>query len=403
MKVLVKTVTGKSVFEVNVEESGTVADLKQQLEKDYSVNSIVYKGKVLSDASASLTSVGIVENVTCVMVGKKNTAPAPAPAAEASKPAEEEPKKEEAAAPAAPTPDAPAAAASEAAASAAGAFVTGNELDETVEMIMAMGDWPKEKVIQALQAGYNNPDRAVDFLLSGHIPQVAPPQAPAAPAASGEPVAPEAAAPQATPVLNVPGIGEVTPQQIAAIMAILQQGREGQAPPSPEALQRFLAGLGQLMQTGVSGGARPAASPAAGGAAGAAPAGGESQLAQALAQIPELPQIRQAVAADPRMLERVMSTLREQDPNLFQLINDNQQEFLSILRNGLPGQQAAGSAPQVPPGAVVITEADRQAITRLQQLGFTEQQAAQAYLIADRNEELAANMLFDGGMNMDQD
>ena len=43
------------------------------------------------------------------------------------------------------------------------------------------------------------------------------------------------------------------------------------------------------------------------------------------------------------------------------------------------------------------------AVQRLQALGFSQQQAAQAFLACDRNEMLAANMLMDGGFAEDED
>jgi len=45
-----------------------------------------------------------------------------------------------------------------------------------------------------------------------------------------------------------------------------------------------------------------------------------------------------------------------------------------------------------------VTPEELEAITRLTQLGFPKHRAAEAYFACDKNEELAANLLFDSGM-----
>ena len=48
-------------------------------------------------------------------------------------------------------------------------MVVGPELEATVTEICNMG-FPREKVIQALRAAYNVPERAIEYLFSG-IPE----------------------------------------------------------------------------------------------------------------------------------------------------------------------------------------------------------------------------------------
>lgn len=63
---------------------------------------------------------------------------------------------------------------------------------------------------------------------------------------------------------------------------------------------------------------------------------------------------------------------------------------------GFPGGQPGGQGGH--PGAIRVTQEEMDAINRLVSLGFPKHKAAEAYFACDKNEELAANYLFETGI-----
>ena len=205
MKVSVRTIQNTG-FTVEVPDSGdssTVAGLKKAIEKDRGEDlfpvahtKLIYKGQVLQD-STTLADAGISETGFVVAMVRQPKSAKPASAAASSAPAAtpapagDDPMgggsdTANASAAAAAAPEAGQAPAS-ASAAAAETLVSGEERERIVTELMSLG-FDKEKVQQALQAAFNNPDRAADYLLNG-IPASAAvqqqPQAPAQPAPQG--------------------------------------------------------------------------------------------------------------------------------------------------------------------------------------------------------------------------
>ena len=134
---------------------------------------------------------------------------------------------------------------------------------------------------------------------------------------------------------------------------------------SPEAVNQFLQRFG--------------ATPVPEGAGGGGAQGDLSPLAQRLGSIREWDQIRAACANDRDAMQRVMAALSQRDPELFAMIQQNQTEFMTLLRDGIPGGGAGG--PQPGQQTVQVTPADREVVERLQALtGSTFEDALQVCL-----------------------
>lgn len=138
------------------------------------------------------------------------------------------------------------------------------------------------------------------------------------------------------------------------------------------------------------------------GSGGAAAAGASAQDLGNLSwlrQNAQFQQLRQVVQQQPGMLEQILQQLSAGNPQLAQTIAQNPEQFLQLL-----SEHGDDDAP-LPPGAhqISVTEEERDAIERLTRLGFSQDQAIQAYFACEKNEELAANFLFDQPDDDDDD
>jgi len=121
--------------------------------------------------------------------------------------------------------------------------------------------------------------------------------------------------------------------------------------------------------------------------------------------------IRQLVQQNPALLQPVLQQLSAASPQILQLINQNQAEFIRLLNEPvapnapgagmLPGMPGAGGAAAggAPPGTqyISVTNEEKEAIDRLESLGFDRSTAIEAFFACDKDETLAANYLLEHG------
>ncbi|EPR57768.1 UV excision repair protein Rad23 protein [Toxoplasma gondii ME49] len=209
-------------------------------------------------------------------------------------------------------------------AAAESALFTGPQLEETLTHLVAMG-FPRSQAEEAMRAAFNNPDRAVEYLMNGMPPEVSA-------MLGGDSAETQEAH------------GDVPPEEGDA------EGDEDDENP-----------LG------------------------------------ALRHHPAFNQIRQMVQANPAMLPQVLQLIGNSNPQLLELITQNQDAFLEMLQSdqGEGETGAAGTGGFAAPGIIQMTAEEMEALQRLESLGFSRHQAVEAYLACDRNEEMAANYLFE--------
>lgn len=389
----------QQTFKVEIDGESLVKQLKERIEaekgKDYPAagQKLIYAGKILDDEK-KIEEYKIEEkNFVVVMVTKPKAAtPKPSETTAASPPATESaaaaPPAVSAAAPApapAPTParadtegrgDNTAAATlstsdtglstgsdssdlgatGTAVQSAESTLVTGTAYENMVTEMMHMG-FEREQVVRALRASFNNPDRAVEYLLGG-IPEVAvQEETPPVPAAGNPPAA-------GTPAST----GTGTPAT----------GTTGTSPP---------------------------VNPAQGGA--------EDQLAFLRTQ-PQFQRMRNAIRENPGLLPALLQQIGQSNPPLLSLISQNQERFVQMLNEPDPAEgeeggvqpQGAGGGSGGPlggPGYIHVTPQEKEAIERLKALGFPEGMCIQAYFACEKNEDLAANFLLSQGFDDDDE
>ncbi|KAI9448704.1 XPC-binding domain-containing protein [Russula earlei] len=378
---------------VEADPTDTVSVIKDKIEAEQghpvASQKIIFSGKVLSD-DKTIQSCEIKEkDFLVLMVSKPKSTPAASTSASAAPPASvpSPPKPveptSEAPVPAAPSEKTPAAESSATPASTPSAtspaeappsqeqvpalgtsFLSGDALQTTIRNMEEMG-FPRDQVMRALRASYNNPDRAVEYLFNG-IPAH---------------IEAELSAPAAPPAPRVPAPNPPSVNPLASPPAVSPSVVAHPQPSGPQNLFQ-LAQQQQQPTTHSNLGAPPAA-----------------PGLDALRADPRFNAIRELVAQNPNLLQPVIQQLAASNPQLAQSLATNPESILDLLND--PGVGEEGDP--IPPGAHVInvTPEERAAIERLEALGFPRHAVIEAYFACGKNEELAANFLFEGGFEDD--
>lgn len=385
MQITLKTLQ-QQTFKIDIDEEETVKTLKEKIEEEkgkdlFSVSGLklIYAGKILNDDTALKEYKINEKNFVVVMVTKGKTAsaatqPSPAPAAPstAAPPASSSSGSENTAETTDDKPEERRSSTAEPASTPVGSseastntslideavstLVTGPSYDAMVNEMMLMG-YEREQVVAALRASFNNPDRAVEYLLTG-IP-----------------------------------------------------GRDQGPATGPDAVAPPASGAPAAPAGGVSVPANTGSSPSAAG----------PNPLSFLRNQPQFQVMRQLIQQNAALLPALLQEIGRENPELLQEISSHQEQFIQMLNepnpepvpvgggDGAGGSGGAGGAGGVagdtPGGShmsyIQVTPQEKEAIERLKALGFPEGLVIQAYFACEKNENLAANFLLQ--QNFDDD
>lgn len=357
MLVTIKTLSN-TTFKIEITPTDSIKEVKEKIHKekgdDYKpeLQKLILLGKVLED-SKTVGEYNIVETSSLVCFAAKpkvtpgaattSAAPAAAPAAVPTPapvvptPAPSVATPAPVATPAAAT-DAPAAVtpATEAPVSDP-ALVIGEQYESTVQEMMSMG-FPRTQIIAAMRASFNNPDRAMEYLLSGQIPNI------------DEGESEEMSGDEGAPAAALPAGGV----------------------PAGEDPLSFLRSQPQF-----------------------------AQMRSLLQQNPALlaPLLQQLASSNPQLLTLINEHQQEFYNMINEPMDSESNSSGGSATGAMPAGGAAPPAGSQQGGrtAITVTPAEREAIDRLKALGFPEGMCVQAYFACEKNENLAANFLLSQG------
>lgn len=356
----------KEKIPLNLELASTVEEAKKQIAEIKSCEDsqikLIYSGKVLQN-NASIEKCGLKDNdqVIFMISKKKSTTTTVTEAPAATEAVQEVAATEQTTEVAVSTagqpisePEQPQG--QETTTASDPGFVVGTQRDEAVDRIMEMG-YEKEEVEKALRAAFNNPDRAVEYLLMG-----------------------------------IPESFQQQPQQTER--QLTTTGGDHDEPMGEDDL--FAQAAQDSNNSGASG----------------SDAAANSTPGSIGLTMEDLLTLRQVVAGNPEALAPLLENLSIRYPQLREQILSNPEVFVSMLLEavgdnlqgvmgdefeGLTGGEIEGQVDEhdeIEQPTIALTEADEQSILHLCELGFERSLVIQVYFACDKNEEITANMLF---------
>ncbi|KAJ1878554.1 UV excision repair protein rad23 [Coemansia sp. RSA 1722] len=418
MKISLKTLQQKT-FQLEVEPSDTIEVVKQKVEKEQgfpaSTQKLIFSGKILTNEQ-TVEEIKITENdfMVVMTVKAKPTASKPKPEVNATPASNSSKPAASVAAPAAqrtaaavateePTTPSPAARVLPSTEPASGSgqqavgeqglglgnsFIAGEQYETAIANMVEMG-YSREQCVKAMRASFNNPDRAVEYLIMG-IPEAA---------------------------LRMADEAEARNANQQQQQQQQQQSGDQQADAGDAGSDRSSAPAARTGNQASGGNLFHEASQLSQQQQQQQSMGDDLQVLETLRTTPQFRQLQQLLREDPRMLPQVMAELARQQPQLMEVISRNNEEFMVMLLQGFSEEQMTnilnqteamgftgmdddddmGEEHQQGVTQIRVTMEEKEAIERLQALGFPRDVVIQAYFACDKNEELTANYLFDHG------
>lgn len=229
----------------------------------------------------------------------------------------------------------------------AGSFLAGSELETAMSSIVEMG-FPRADVQRAMRMSFNNPDRAVEYLMNG-LPEEPAPSRPTA-VAPGTPATPSPAPAPHTASVPPPRSGNLFEQAAAMQGGAGAQDSESLFPEDAQGRQVIDFGSPQTLQ-----------------------------------------QLRLLLEQNPSALQPLVQALVQSNPQLAEAISQDPEGVLRMLAGeGLEGEESLDI-----PTLQQLGEEDRTQVEQMISMGIPESKAIESFFMCGRNLEMAVQYYFE--------